>query len=219
MTRTFSILSAALIFGACYVDVYEIKSSSSAYSSEAYSATYSSSSSLEIDKKLDSLRYQDQSYAIIKIGSLIWMAQNLNAEPSSGKGHWWCAGDPDEQQHIMENCRMYGKFYDWEAAMNACPTSWRLPSYDDFKYLSDYLIDDVGLLKSPAWWNGSFNGYRNENTGDYMEFSINGYWWSSTDAGGNLAYYSYLQQGSKLYYNLTWNKARAYSVRCVQDFH
>jgi len=215
-------LFAALILWACYVDVYELgSSSSSAYYSEAYSSSYHYSSSLDVNKKdQDSLRYQNHSYATIKIGSQIWMAQNLNAEPSSGKGHWWCAGDPDEQQHFFENCLMYGKFYDWEAAMDACPSSlgWRLPSKADFKYLSDYLEDDVGILK-PAWWNATYNGYRHENTGDYMEFTVNGYWWSSTDAGGSLAYYGYVQQGKNLDYKNSQNKARAYSVRCVQDFH
>jgi len=220
ITRTFSLLFATLILWACYVDVYELGSSSSAYYSEAYSAPHSSSSSLDINKKdQDSLRYKNSAYATIKVGSLIWMAQNLNAEPSSGKGHWWCAGDPDEQQHIMENCRMYGKLYDWEAAMNACPDSlgWRLPSNADFKYLSDYLEDAPGILQAGAWWNASFNGYRHENTGDYMEFDQNGYWWSSTNAGNGMAYYSYIQKsGTKLYYGLTHNKARAYSVRCVK---
>jgi len=221
LTRAFSLLSVALIFGACYVDVYEIGNSSSAtaYYSEGNPINYYSSSSLEINKDAkDSLIYQ-KSYATIKIGSQTWMAQNLNEAPKTGKGNWWCPGDYDpDLLPLYENCRIYGRLYDWEAAKDACPDSlgWRLPSYDDFKYLSDYLSGRDDIIQSPAWWNATYSGYRDEDTGDYRMTNSRGNWWSSTDAGHGQAYYSYVEKGTGFYLNLSENKARGFSVRCVK---
>jgi len=212
LTIAFSLLSVALIFWACYVDVYEIgNSSSSAYYSEAYSDPHRSSSSEYINKRdQDSLIY-DTTYATIKVGLLIWMAQNLNAEPSSG--HWWCYGDRDpEQSPFYGNCRMYGKLYDWEAAMNACPPGWRLPSKGEFENLSNSLSGNEFYRDS--WWNATLGGYRYENGIDYYPLT-EGYWWSST-ASGNMAYYAnFLKNGTKLDGNY-FVKTMGLSVRCVK---
>jgi len=209
-----SLLFALLIF-ACYVDVYEIdKSSSSYYSSAISPSNSSSSSSSQIIKEQEPLVYQGQSYRTIKMGSLIWLAENLNAEPKSGKGHWWCHGDQPER------CLLYGKLYDWAAAMDACPTSlgWRLPSEKDFDNLSNF---EGNILSAKAWWNATFGGYKEENYGDREGFSAlnQGYWWSSEEAANdkNLAGYgSIIVEGGKLDYSYK-TKARAFSVRCVKD--
>jgi len=218
ITRTFSLLSVALIFGACYVDVYELGSSSSAYYSEAYSEPHSSSSSVYINKKeQDSLKCPERSYETIKVGSLLWMAQNLNEEPSSGNGHWWCWGDdycrekPDEICRINQNCLMYGKLYDWEAAKNACPLGWRLPSKDDFENLSASLSGNQFYRDS--WWNATLGGFRYED-GRYFKMQ-EGYWWSSTTSGNSAYYANFLANGTKLDGNY-FVKTRGLSVRCVK---
>jgi len=216
---TFSLLSVVLIFWACYVDVYEIgSSSSSTYYSEAYSdPQHHSSSSVEI-KLQDSLKGQVQSYKTIKIGSLIWMAQNLNEMPRSG--NWWCYKDeycnvekPDEICRSNQDCIMYGKLYDWEAAMNACPSGWRLPSKEDFDDLSKSLLSDVMLFRD-SWWNATLGGCRKE-TGTIPCPLTEGYWWSSYTSG-NLAYYAYYQENGTTLDGNYFVKTRGLSVRCVK---
>ena len=147
------------------------------------------------------------------MGSLIWLAENLNAEPKSGNGNWWC------NDNLLTRCEQYGKLYDWAAAMDACPSSlgWRLPSKKDYDDLSNF--DNSVISNNNSWWNATFGGYKEENTGDKEGFSDldAGYWWSSTEAANNLAGYSYIiGVGGKL--EFSWKtKARAFSVRCVKN--
>jgi len=210
ITKIFSLLSAALLFEACYVDVFEMGSSSSVYYSEMYSSSLAhSSSSVEI-KLQDSLRYQEQSYKLVQVGDLIWMAQNLNAPPK--KGNSWCA-------KTEKYCEQNGRFYDWEAATNVCPdtSGWRLPSKNDFDKLSDDLSGNENLIESPAWWNATYEGYRDENSGDYPTMSQQGYWWSSTTSenDNSRAYYRFIKKGDQLLSN-DEAKTRGFSVRCVK---
>jgi uncharacterized protein (TIGR02145 family) len=56
------------------------------------------------------------------------MAENLNYAPPSGNS--WCYGGDSS------NCKKYGRLYDWEAAMAACPSGWHLPTREDWDSLS-----------------------------------------------------------------------------------
>lgn len=61
----------------------------------------------------------NRSYNWIKIGDLIWMKNNLNYKTTTGN---WCYNDDPQ------NCDLYGTFYKWDIAKNACPVGWRLPT-------------------------------------------------------------------------------------------
>jgi len=150
-------------------------------------------------------------YKTVKIGEQIWMAENLayNAEGSK------CYSEK------------YGRLYNWESALKACPEGWHLPSREEWKKLVEFAggekvagkklkaisengTDDFGfsaLLSGYGYSDGSI-----DHIGKFGN-----YWTSSDSEHTGYAYGRYI--GSD-YENFLWdysNKIRLFSVRCVKD--
>jgi len=164
-----------------------------------------------------------KTYRTVKIGEQVWMAENLNFECEGSKCY---KDDP-------KNAEKYGRFYDWETAIKACPPGWHLPSIKEW----DTLIDFAGgaeiatkKLKAKSGWEEC--GWEDhEGTDDYGFSALpagdawgsvfqgrNSYWWSSSGVGG--------RGGRACYYEICninpitkknyWN-TYTFSVRCIQD--
>jgi uncharacterized protein (TIGR02145 family) len=163
-------------------------------------------------------------YKIVKIGSQVWFAENLNY---AAKGSKCYKDSPD-------SCAKYGRLYDWNTAMKACPAGTHLPTNEEW----DTLVDYVGgwktagtKLKSSTGWNsykdvpigtdeygvsalpggfGNSEGYFG-SAGDY------GHWQSATES--DVGYVSYWSMYYKYEY-MNWYdyyKTSLLSVRCVVD--
>jgi len=83
-------------------------------------------------------------YKTVKIGSQIWMAENLNYN-TKGK----CYKDSDYPNEAA-NCEKYGRLYFWENAKTSCPIGWHLPSNAEWEILLNYLggkktVDEVAF--------------------------------------------------------------------------
>ncbi|MDR2578805.1 MAG: fibrobacter succinogenes major paralogous domain-containing protein [Chitinispirillales bacterium] len=159
----------------------------------------------------------NQTYRTVRVGNLTWMAQNLNFQTSNS----WCY-DNDES-----NCQKYGRLYDWNTALTACPAGWRLPTNDDWDNLVQAAGgDDVAGTKlksaSPAW-NGTddfgFSALPGGHgwSGDFLNAGNFGRWWSATehDAGGvwgrNMHWdYSFVDA-------YWYHKTTLFSLRCLRD--
>lgn len=154
-------------------------------------------------------------YKTAKIGSFVWMTENLNYEIDNS----WCF-----------NCEKYGRLYDWETAMKACPNGWHLPSNEEWDDLILNAGDDVAgkkLKSAEPNWNGTDDfGFSALPGGHYIDdnldaVSYRGYWWSSNiyDNGddNNDAYCQMMRSERDFTLNINADKSDGHSVRCVKD--
>ena len=159
-------------------------------------------------------------YATVKIGAQTWMAENLNYNAGGSK----CYGNDES------NCKTYGRLYDWNTALKACPSGWHLPDGDEWQKLVDIAGGETAgaILKSSSGWNNDGNGtdefgfsalpggggYSDGSFGNVGNF---GYWWSATEHGADNAYYRYMGYDKSDVYRSYDDKSNLYSVRCLQD--
>ena len=171
-----------------------------------------------------------QSYDVVKIGGLTWMAENLNFETSGS----FCTEDDSR------NCKRLGRLYSWAEAKTVCPEGWRLPTKEDFESLVVVTSGKAAqfpshsragaALKSRDGWfkkgNGSdalgFRalpaGYRGAD-GKFDGIGGYAYFWSATEDAENResnAFYLFLSFSSDAASINAFAKEDYRSVRCVK---
>jgi len=166
----------------------------------------------------------------VKIGNQTWMAENLNIKT----GNSWCYNEDNSY------CYKYGRLYDWETAIKACPKGWHLPSNQEW----DDLVDAAGgrgvagmKLKARNGWDNNGNGTDNYGFSALPGGSFGssrpgsaGFWWTASQVlhldnkiehGRIVSYLGhayYRKMGD--YYDVRGSNDRiesAMSVRCVAD--
>ena len=170
-----------------------------------------------------------QSYDVVKIGNLSWMAENLNYATEMS-----VCPDGDSR-----NCKRLGRLYTWVDAKTVCPEGWRLPTSADFAQILAQSLDgnpgavsnEAGAkLKSSDGWfkkgNGSdalgFRalpaGYRGAD-GKFDGIGGYAYFWSATEDSENResnAFYLFLSFSSDAASINAFAKEDYRSVRCVK---
>jgi len=163
-----------------------------------------------------------KTYKTTKIGPQNWLAENLNYKMKNSECHY----------DKPANCQKYGRRYNWEAAMKACPAGWHLPSYEEWKTLIKATGgDEAGkFLKAVNGWSEQGNGLDTygfsalpggyQTSGRSGNAPYHGGWWSASDENTRF-------KGHAHYFLMNYNEGRVsyddgtkenlFSVRCVQD--
>lgn len=144
-------------------------------------------------------------YKTITIGKQTWFAENLQYSMPESE----CASQDDDQ------CRKYGRVYDWNDAMTACPNGWRLPSASEANDLTRAVGNSASKVKSVHGWEA------NGGTDDYgfTLLPIDGrgtYVWTSTqEQKGASADYFAVSFGHDRIIHSAASLKQKHSVRCI----
>jgi uncharacterized protein (TIGR02145 family) len=119
----------------------------------------------------------------VKIGSQIWMAENLNTSTFSNGSLIPQASNDNEWEKALDSEKpvwcfyefdtpigsTYGKLYNWYAVNDSrglCPKGWHIPSEKDWRVLFDYNGGDAvagAKLKAAGRWNDESSDATNES--------------------------------------------------------
>jgi len=159
-------------------------------------------------------------YKTVKIGTQIWMAENLNYKASNSKCY-----DNNEA-----NGNKYGRLYDWAAAKTACLPGWHLPTHKELEILTEYIggaLTEGKKLKAKSGWSDNGNGTdeygfaalpggAGYSAGNFDYAGSHGYWWSDSKDDDKI----YALGMNYNYDGVRWAscpKSLLLSVRCVQN--
>jgi uncharacterized protein (TIGR02145 family) len=157
-----------------------------------------------------------KAYKTVSIGGVIWLAENLNFEAEGSR----CYGDDPK------NAEKYGRLYDWETAMKACPEGWHLPSNEEWKDLIKMAGFDMSgnNLKSKTGWRNldgtdkfGFAALPGGLGYPFRSISSYGYWWSANKYLNDNAFYWFMCFNESYVSRGDHSKSNLLSVRCVQD--
>jgi uncharacterized protein (TIGR02145 family) len=185
-------------------------------------------------------------YKTVKIGTQIWMAENLKTTKYSNGTSIPNITDNIEWTNLTtgaycnyENNVSYGttdgKLYNWSAANNSnvCPTGWHLPSISEWQELSNFLGGDYLAGKKLKSDTAIFDPYLAPNGSNETGFNaipsgsryIDGnfsmrnsfaIFWSKTEVNSINVNYTSLNADDDLFFGIA-KKTNAFSIRCVQD--
>jgi uncharacterized protein (TIGR02145 family) len=162
-----------------------------------------------------------QVYKKVKLGGKWWMAKNLNYPAKNSV----CYEDK------QTNCTEYGRLYDWETALIACPMGWHLPSDDEWTELAKFVIigKTTGTkLKSTSGWNNNGNGtddygfsalpggYYSANKESFIRSGEYGSWFSATESDAYNAWNYVMTYDEESLFRDKYGKKFFCSVRCVE---
>ncbi len=166
---------------------------------------------------------EGQSYATVKIGDQIWMAENLNY-------------DAGEYSHMYESFEIegnYGRLYDWETACYVCLGGWHLPTSYEWDELSDYLGAGAGgKMKetgSTLWYSPNIGATNSSgftalpggmcNEDHVYGFTMTAYFWSAKESWTSYydAIYYFLYHSDSILFKSANSKDYGRSVRCIKN--
>jgi uncharacterized protein (TIGR02145 family) len=178
-------------------------------------------------KELFTDKRDNKKYRIVKIGTQIWMAENLNYNGGS-----ICYGYINKYyNNNSENGEKFGMLYDWETANKVCPEGWHLPSDKEWKTLIDFIGGKKiagKKLKAKKEWSNNGNGTDEfgfsalpgglgDSKGNFSDIGLKSVWWSSTEIDSRKAYIIGIDHDGNYIFRDDDDKTKMLSIRCVKD--
>lgn len=181
-----------------------------------------------------------KTYKTVKIGTQVWMAEDLAYKASSGC--WTYVIGKDSITFGVDSIKKtiirdkYGYLYNWETASEVCPSGWHLPNKDEVNILVDYLggTKEAGeKLKSINGWplkkgenygnnESGFNalpgGFFDNNTQIVDKYEKSAKWWLSNTSGlKNAWFFAVRYSTKKVIINNAQGRNHGNTVRCIKD--
>ncbi len=183
----------------------------------------------------------NQKYKWVRIGSQVWMAQNLNYKTETNS---YCYGDKEV------NCQIYGRLYNWEITIDnnhgngrdICPAGWHLPTDEEFKVLemaagmsefdANYISGRgwiAAKLRATTGWGIDNNG--TNETGfsvlpsgflgdhykpEYMSLGSSAHFWLADEQNFEAAWHRGFTSGPQID-RIFFYKDYGFSVRCIKN--
>jgi uncharacterized protein (TIGR02145 family) len=187
--------------------------------------------------------FRDQEkYKTVKIGTQVWMAENLRTTQYNDKTYiplqadeklWRMLKDPSYcwyNNDWSDNKLTYGTLYNWYTVSTTklCPVGWHVPSLTEWKILIDNLggpskagtkLKETGTnhWKTPNSGATNPGGYR-DLTGSFVHLGLVGQWWTCTiDSKTNSAWYQSMDFATNYVTSSYTSKSNGLSVRCIKD--
>lgn len=156
-----------------------------------------------------------QLYRTIELGNDVWLAQNLNYEIGNSRCY----------KNDSELCLLYGALYDWNTAMNVCPSGWKLPSKNDLQNLKNSVENDLDLLSTQFSEGTNLSGFSAAPAGEYYKGFIDkgnsATYWSSDEADEvGMAYYwfyNFMKSVTESRIDSGGDMTGFKSVRCIKN--
>ncbi|MEA1898418.1 MAG: FISUMP domain-containing protein [Bacteroidota bacterium] len=178
-------------------------------------------------------------YNTIKIGSQVWMAENLNVTRYRNgdlipnvTGEQWdnlITGAYCFYNNSNDIRSTYGLLYNWYAvadSRNICPEGWHIPTMDEWETLADTGLElkESGTTHwaSPNFCRPNSSGFEalpGGNCGFDGEFNaitLAGYWWTADEEDAEIAWMFMISRSSSGFLSSMYKWA-GLSIRCIKD--
>ena len=185
-------------------------------------------------------------YHTVKIGSQVWMRENLKVTkyrngdpvPNITDGTQWkntTTGAYCNYDNNAFNAGIYGRIYNWHAVNDSrkiAPEGWHVASDAEWTSLTNYLGGESvagGKLKGFDLWLSPNAEATNESgftalpggtryfDGAFDNKNLLGYWWTSTQIDGTASWYRTVPWDDGRVHRFGHLFNSGFSVRCIKD--
>jgi uncharacterized protein (TIGR02145 family) len=215
-----------------------------AYATNAAGTSYGSDRTFTTDP-LTVVDKDGNSYTVIRIGTQVWMKENLKTTTFSDNASIPSVTDATAWSNLTTpgyclygnnaaNKNIYGALYNWYAVNTAklCPTGWHVPTDDDCIALESYLGGTAGgKLKETGTthWASPNTGATDEvdfkalpgglrsEAGTFQFITNYGFWWTSSGYSSHNEWYRELEYNTDNNVRYFKDDNNGMSVRCIKD--
>ncbi len=181
----------------------------------------------EVQSSLYAIDAENNQYGTVRLGCDCWLSENListlsaDGTPIEGIYKYYDARMyPDSN----ENSNIFGLLYNWEAAVNACPAGWKLPTELQFTSINSYHADDLRTVE--YWLNAGTNltgfsalpaGMFNDLSNSFYYLMGDAYFWSTTTTITQQGKACHIFCGCPTVQMVDVNSGAGLSIRCVKE--